>query len=191
MSQSQEAEISLETSLVQLKSRRAQVEIHLLGLKRRISELEREFTRQDALVRSGETRVTVLYELRDRIAEVDTEIERTESAIFEMDYHIERARQGDAEGSVHHLVVEGHQTVAELERLREEILSTLRGLADPIKLHQQLADRHRRLSGRIRETTQKDNSYAAYIGTALFRTSDYDEELAFVMDFLRIARVVA
>ena len=160
-------------------------------MRRRLSELEREFGRQDALVRGGETPVSILYELRDRIADVDSEIERAESAMLDMDTHIERARRGDVEGSVHHLVVEGHQTVAELERLRDEILSTLRGLSGPIRQHQQLADRHRRLSGRIRETTQKDNSYAAYIGTALFRTKDYDAQLAFVIDFLRTARIVA
>ncbi len=186
-----EVTISLETSLVELKSRRAQVEIHLIGLRRRLAEMEREFTRQDGLVRLGDVPVSVLYELRDRIAESDTEIERAESALFEMDLHIKRAQEGDAEGSVHHLVVEGHQTIAELDRLRDEILSTLRGLAAPIKQHQNLAERHRRLSGRIRETTQKDNSYAAYIGTALFRVTDYDENLKFVLDFLRKTRVVA
>ena len=153
--------------------------------------MEREFTRQDGLVRSGNVPVSVLYELRDRIAESDTEIERSESALFEMDLHIKRAQQGDAEGSVHHLVVEGHQTIADLDRLRDEILTSLRNLAEPIKMHQDLADRHRRLSGRIRETTQKDNSYAAYIGTALFRVSDYDERLEYVLDFLRKTRVVA
>ena len=46
----------------------------------------------------------------------------------------------------------------ELDRLRAEILDALRALAEPLERYEQLAERQRLLTARIREVTGKDNS---------------------------------
>ncbi|TAK22082.1 MAG: hypothetical protein EPO26_12415 [Chloroflexota bacterium] len=83
------------------------------------------------------------------------------------------------------------RTSAELDQARQEILTTLRDLAEPIAHFNHLAERQRGLTARVRAATGADNGYAAYIDTALFRATDIDSVVEFVIESIKKARVVA
>jgi chromosome segregation ATPase len=183
--------LNFETSLVELKSRRAQYEIQQIGLRRRLGELEREGVRVEEARRRGEADSQAVFEVRDRRAELSAELERLEGLVCELDDRIARVERGDMSGTVDHLVVASLQASGELDRVRTEILDTLRSLAGPLEAYEQLAERQRSLTTRIREATGKDNSYAAYIDTALLRTADYDDQLQMVVELIKRARVVS
>ena len=180
----------LESSIVELKSSRALMEIQQLGLRRRIGELDREHARLEDARRRGEVDAQPLLEVRERRFDAVREVEQLESAICDMDDRIARAERGDAASSVDHLVVQSLHASAELDRMRTHILDTLRALAEPLQEYEQLAERQRSLTGRTRQATGKNNSYAAYIDTALFRAADYDDQVQLVIETLRRARVV-
>lgn len=180
----------LETSLVELKSRRALMEIQQLGLRRRVGDFDREYARLEAARRRGDADAQALQDLRERRLEAATEMEQLEGTICELDDQIARTEQGDVVSSVDHVIVQSLQASGELDRLRTFILDTVRSLAEPLQQYEQLAERQRSLTGRIRQATGKDNSYAAYIDTALLRASDYDDQLQLVIETLRRARVV-
>jgi hypothetical protein len=133
----------------------------------------------------------MVAELRDRRLEMAAELERLDGLIDQLGDRIARVERGEASGTVDHLVVASTQASDELDRVRTEVLDALRALAGPLELYEQLAERQRALTTRIREATGKDNSYAAYIDTALLRASDYDDQLQFVVELIKRARVVA
>jgi uncharacterized protein YdcH (DUF465 family) len=151
--------IAIDSLLVELKSQRAQVEIQLLGLRKRKG--------------------------------ADAEIERLGEELRVLDRRIERIERGARSDDLDEVSSASLQTSAELDQVRARILDTLRGLAEPLRLHAELAERQRRLSGRIRAVTGKDNSYQAYLDTALIRVSDLDRELESVLELLKRTRPVA
>jgi hypothetical protein len=183
--------LHLETSLLELKSQRAQYEIQQLGLRRRLGELDREQIRLEEARRRGEVDSQAVLEARERRLEMAADLDRLDDLIVQLSDRISRVEQGEASGTFDHLVVTSLEASGELDRVRTEILDALRALAGPLEAYEQLAERQRLLASRIREATGKDNAYAAYIDTALFRTSDYDEQLQFVVELIKRARVVA
>ena len=183
--------LNLDASLLELKSQRAQFEIQQLGLRRRLVELEREEARLEEARRRGEGDSWALHELRDRRHELVAELERLGRLVVVLDDRIGRVERGEASGTFDHLVVTSLEASDEINRLRSQILETLRSLAAPLEQYERLAERQRSLTARIRQATGKDNSYAAYIGTALVRTSDYDERLQYVVELIKRLRVVA
>lgn len=178
--------INLEASLVELKSRRALLEIQQLGLRRRVGEIDREQARAEEARRRGESDATAVQELRERRLETVAELERLESQICELDDRI-----GGGTGGIHHLEMASLQASGEIDRMRTHIQDTLRSLAEPLEILEQLFERQRSLTGRIREATGRDNSYQAYIDTALLRSTDYDDQLQYVVEQLKNARVVS
>ena len=183
--------LNLDASLVELKSQRAQYEIQQLGLRRRLDELDREEARLEEARRRGEGDSQAVHEVRDRRLELAAELDRLAGLVVELDDRIARVERGEASGTFDHLVVTSLEASVELDRVRTQILDALRSLAEPLERYEQLADRQRSLTARIREATGKDNSYAAYIGTALLRAPDYDDQLQFVVELIKRARVVA
>lgn len=181
----------LDDSLVELKSLRAQLEIQILGLRRRANDLERDMARLEQARRRGDVPSGALADARDRLQEVCAEIERTEDAIADLDVRILVTERSGTRGGVHYVEAASQRTSDEIDATRAEVLETIRALAAPIRRYQELAERHGRLSERIRAVTGKDNRYASYIGAALLRSCDQDEEIAFVLDFLKRMRVVA
>ena len=179
------------SSLLELKARRAQIDVQVLALRRRATELEREYARVEEARRRGEAGAMALFEVRDRSAEVAAEIERLEEDALEIDRLLWRAERGDTSATIEPTIIASLQTSADLDRVRAEILEALRGLVEPLARYQHLADRQRLLTGRIREETGKDNSYATYIDTALFRSGDYDADLEYVVELLKKTRVVS
>ena len=183
--------LELDASLLELKSARAQYEIQQLGLRRRVDELVREEQRLEAASRRGEADWQGVHELRDRRAELTAELARLAGLVVELDQRILLVERGEASGTFDHLVATSDEASVELDRVRTEILETLRSLAEPLERYERLAERQRSLTARIREATGKDNSYAAYIGTALVRASDYDGRLQVVLELIKRLRVVA
>ena len=154
--------------LVGLKSQRAQLEIQLLGMRLRLPDLDGA-----------------------RAAELRADIARAEDELAHLESRVERIESGTVPDDVDEVSAASLQTSAELDQVRTHILDALRGLAEPLCRYAELAERQRRLSGRIREATGKDNSYQAYIDTALIRVSDLDEELEAVIELLKATRPVA
>lgn len=183
--------IQLEASLLELKSQRVQLEIQLLGLGHRLGDLHREQRLLEDAVRRGYGSPDRLAEVRERAAELAAEIGHLEVLAGRTAERIAEAEQSDGTASVDEIVLASERASADLERLRTHLLETLRSLAGPLREHERLAERQRRLTRRIREASGKDNSYAAYLDTALMRTSDVDADLQFVLDVLRQTRVVA
>src|SRR5438552_58923 len=97
--------LNLETSLLELKSQRAQYEIQQLGLRRRLGELEREGIRLDEARRRGEGDSQAVHELRERRLELAGELERLGRLVVELDDRIEQVERGEASGTFDHLVV--------------------------------------------------------------------------------------
>lgn len=181
----------LGSSLLELKARRARMDVQLMALRRRATELEREYARAEESRRRGEVGAIALFEVRDRAAEVESDIDRLEEDAHELDRLLWRAENGDATASVEPTIIASLQTSSDIDRVRAEILDALRDLAEPLARYQHLAERQKSLTGRIRDATGKDNSYATYIDTALFRAGDYDADLEFVVELLKRARVVS
>lgn len=180
-----------ESSLLELKARRAQIEVQVLALRRRATDLEREYGRVEEARRRGEAGAMALFEVRDRSAEVAAEIERLEEDAQEIDRLLWRAERGDAAAGIEPTIIASLQTSNDLDRVRDEILDALRELAEPLARYQHLAERQKMLTGRIKDATGKDNSYATYIDTALFRAGDYDADLEYVVELLKRTRVVS
>jgi hypothetical protein len=181
----------LESSLLELKARRARIDVQVLALRRRATELEREYARVEEARRRGEAGAMALFEVRDRSVEVAGEVARLEEDALEIDRLLWRIERGDAVAGIEPTIIASLQTSNDLDRVRAEVLDALRELAEPLVRYQHLAERQRLLTGRIRDATGKDNSYATYIDTALFRAGDYDADLEYVVELLRKARVVA
>ncbi|HEV8633039.1 MAG TPA: hypothetical protein VG370_02190 [Chloroflexota bacterium] len=181
----------LQNSLLEMKSRRAQIDGQLLALRRRAAELEREYARVEEARRRGEVGAAALFAVRDVAAEVAAGIARLEEEAEETDRLLWRAENGDAEAGLEPTIVASLETSAELDRLRSAILDALRALGEPLARYQHLAERQRLLTTRIHEATGRDGSYATYIDTALFRAGDYDADLEYVVERLKKARVVA
>jgi hypothetical protein len=181
----------LELSRLEMKSRRAQIDVQLLALRRRAAELEREYARAEEARRRGEVGAVALFALRDRSSEVAAGIARLEGDAEEIDRLLWRAEHGDARAGLEPTIVASLETSGELDRLRNEILDALRALAEPLARYGHLADRQRLLTTRIQQATGRDSSYATYIDTALFRAGDYDADLEYVVELLKRTRVVA
>jgi DNA repair exonuclease SbcCD ATPase subunit len=179
------------SSLLELKARRAQIDVQVLALRRRATDLEREYARLEEARRRGEAGAMALFEARDRAAEVAAEIDRLEEDAQEIDRLLWRAERGDAQAGIEPTIIASLQTSNDLDRIRDEILDALRALAEPLARYQHLAERQKLLTGRIKDATGKDNSYATYIDTALFRAGDYDPDLEYVVELLKRTRVVS
>jgi hypothetical protein len=183
--------LNLEMSLLELKSQRAQYEIQQLALRRRLVELEREGVRLEEARRRGEGDSQAALDVRERRIDLATELDRLERLGAELDDRIDQVERGEASGTFEHLVVTSLEASGELDRMRTQILDALRSLVEPLEAYEQLAERQRSLSTRIREATGKNNAYAAYLDTALLRASDYDDRLQFVLELIKRLRVVA
>jgi hypothetical protein len=181
----------LEISLVEMNSRRTQIDLQLLALRRRAAELEREYARVEEARRRGEVGAAAVFAVRDCMTEVAAGIARLEGDAEEIDKLLWQREHSDGQAGLEPTIVASLETSAELDRQRAEILEALRALAEPLARYGHLAERQRTLTGRIQEATGRDSSYATYIDTALFRAGDYDADLEYVVELLKKTRVVA
>jgi recombinational DNA repair ATPase RecF len=175
--------------LVQLKSNKAQLEVGLIYLKRRRAELEKRRALLQREAHGGDS--TRLDELVGQIAEVGGEIESRESAVARLAEEIAHAERQAEDDTLGQLLRINDQMAGELGEIRAEVLEALRGLAEPLRRYQELADRKTQLVKRLSNVSARDLSYPNYLDCALFRQVEQDEALRFVLDVLKRQRVVA
>lgn len=175
--------------LVQLKSSRAQLEVGLIYLKRRRAELEKKRTLLERESRGRDREG--LEQLAAQIAGVAEEVAAREEAIGRLAEEIASAEQHARDNTLEQLLLLNDQMAAELGALRSEMLAALRGLADPLRRYQELADRKTQLVKRLASASPRDLSYPNYLDCALLRQDEQDEALRYVLDVLKRQRVVA
>jgi hypothetical protein len=180
--------------LVELKSSKIQLEVGLIYLKRKRTELEKQKGRLEKGPRdraSQETMAQVLAELDGVVREVASR----EQAIRQL---ADQISQGESQGpravgreDVDEMLAANEGMASELAAIRAEILQGLRALAEPLRRHQEIADRKSRLVQRIGTSGGKDLGYPNYIECALLRQDEYDDALRYVLEALKRQRVVA
>src|SRR6476469_1153463 len=109
--------IEIDSTLVELKSQRAQLEIQLLGMRLRLNDMD-----------------------GDRARDMRAEVERTETLASELEQRIARIESGDLHASedVGQVELASLNTSAELDQVRSQILDGLRALAQPLRAYAEL-----------------------------------------------------
>jgi chromosome segregation ATPase len=178
-------------NLLHLKSSKAQLEVGLIYLKRRHSELERQLALVEAQARRGNVPADALAQLRRTVQDHLTQIERRQSEIDEIDGRIQSAQSYSSRNGGSRLSAEHDAVTAEIAQIRQEVLITLRALAGPLRRYEQLAERKGQLARELFAVTGRDQSYTNYIEGALLRQSEFEGELRYVVELLKKARIVA
>jgi|SRR5579884_1398135 small-conductance mechanosensitive channel len=178
-------------NLVTLKSTKAQLEVGLIYLKRRHSELERQL----ALVQSQHNRTRLhpdaLLQLQRTVQDHAIQIERRKREIQELDERIHLAQTQTERNGLQYLSAEHAAVTAQISEIREQILASLRQLAGPLRRYEELVEQKNRLVRDIAERTGRDQAYANYIESALLRQSEYVDDVKYTVETLRRQRVVA
>jgi chromosome segregation ATPase len=178
-------------TLVSLKSMKAQLEVGQIYLKRRHGELVRQLA---AVEGQAGTRGTIhpdaLAQLQRTVQEHAVQIERRNLEIQDIEERI-RALQNQSERSGTALLSEQNQVTAEIAEIRIQILAALRQLAGPLQQYEQLAERKNRLADEISAKTGRNQAYVNYIESALFRQTEYIDDVRYVVEALKRQRVVA
>ena len=178
-------------NLVALKSTKAQLEVGLIYLKRRHSELERQL----ALVQSqrGQPRIhpDALQQLQRTVQDHAIQIERRKREIQEIEERIQIAQMQTERNGLQYLSAEHASVTAQISEVREQILATLKQLAEPLHRYEELVEQKNHLVRDIAERTGRDQAYTNYIESALLRQSEYVDEVKYSVEVLRRQRVVA
>jgi chromosome segregation ATPase len=184
-------QVSDVENLVALKSTKAQLEVGLIYLKRRHAELERQL----ALVQGqrGHPRLhpDALLQLQRTVQDHAIQIERRKREIQEIEERIQALQSQSERGDLQRLSAEHAEVTRQIGELRERILATLRELAGPLRQYEELAERKGYLARAIAERTGRDQAYTNYIESALFRQSEYDDDVRYTLETLRRQRIVA
>jgi len=167
-------------NVINLKAERAHLDVRVVFLKRRWHDVERQYRRADGaerrrLVPALDAVVTELRETQLRLQELEVEISRVSA---------------DEPGGLAVAERCDEQLAEELDSLRLEILSKLAECAEPIRRYQRLAEQKSRLARDLTSRTGRDRGYANYLDCSLLRKPEYFGHLAFVVEYLKSARVV-
>ncbi|MGH2457973.1 MAG: hypothetical protein ACRDIY_03805 [Chloroflexota bacterium] len=178
-------------NLVALKSTKAQLEVGLIYLKRRHSELERQLSLVQS--RRGEPRIhpDALQQLQRTVQDHAIQIERRKREIQEIEERIQIAHLQTERNGLEFLSAEHASVTAEISEVREQILEALKQLAGPLRRYEELVEQKNRLVRGIVERTGRDQAYSNYIEGALLRQSEYVDEVKYAVEALRRQRVVA
>lgn len=176
-------------SLVGLKASKVQLEVALICLKRRQAEMERRRTRladqaDDPVVAA---RLVVLG--RD-LEVIGDEVIQGEQAIRDVNDRIDRTSRQAIDEGLEELLVANAGMSEELSALRFEILDGLRGLAEPLRRYQEVADRKSRLVRKL-GSMGKDLSYPNYLECSLLRQTEFDDDLRYLVEAIKHLHVVA
>jgi hypothetical protein len=174
--------------LLLLKSSRAQLEVGLIYLKRRRAELEKQ---RAALERDPKADRSRLATLVQTIASVTTEVATREESARTLIAEIAEAERRAQDETVEQSLLLNEQMATELSAIRGVVLKALAELADPLRRYQELADRKTQLVKRLAASSERDLAYPNYLDCALFRQSEQDEALRYVLDVLKRQRVVS
>lgn len=178
-------------NLVALKSTKAQLEVGLIYLKRRHSELERQLSLVQSQRNQSRIHPDALLQLQRTVQDHAIEIERRKREIQELEQRIQNAQLQSERSGLQYLSAEHASVTAQISELREQILASLRQLAEPLRRYEELVAQKNRLVREISERTGRDQAYSNYIESALLRQSEYIDDLKYAVETLRRQRVVA
>ena len=174
-----------------MRSKKAQLEVGLLYLKRRHVELQRQLVAAEKQARRGQAESELVDKLRASVGDHASQIEVHTAEIMALDGQIQSAQSQIERNGADGLAAENEAVTAEIGEVRAEILEALRLLAAPLRKYEALADKKSLLSGELAAKTGRSQAYADYIGGALFRQSEYVDDIRYVVETLRRLRVVA
>jgi chromosome segregation ATPase len=178
-------------SILVMRSNKAQLEIALLYLKRRHTELKRQLVSAERLSRAGTSQAELVVRLRSTVTDHATQIERHNLEITELDEQIQAAQSRIEKNGAEGLTAENEAVTAQIGEVRGQILDVLRQLAEPLRRYESLAEKKGQLSGQLASKTGRSQAYVDYIDGALFRQSEYVDDLRYVVEAIRRHRVVA
>jgi chromosome segregation ATPase len=177
-------------NVVSLRSTKAQLEVGLIYLQRRHTELERQLTLVESQGRHANLHPDALAQLRRTVQEHAIQIERRKREIQDIDERIGALHARVERFGSKHLHGEHDEVTKEIAQIREKVLSTLKDLADPLKRYDELIERKNQLARDIAARTGRNQAYANYIEGALIRQSEYVDEVKFALEALKRIRVV-
>jgi len=178
-------------SLLVLKSTKAQLEVGLIYLKRRHTELQRQLELVESQGKRSSIHPDALAQLQRTVQEHAIQIERRRREIQEIDERIQHAQVYADRGGTGHLSAENEVVTAEIAEIREQVLRVLGQLAEPLRRYEQLVERKNQLARDLQARTGRDQSYANYIEGALLRQAEYADDVRYTVETLRKQRVVA
>jgi predicted nucleic acid-binding Zn-ribbon protein len=176
-------------TLVGLKSSKIQLEVALICLRRRQAEMEK---RRSRLADQADDPIIAarLAALEGDLEVIGVEVVRAEQAVREVNDRIERMSRQAIDEGLEELLVAHAGMAQELGALRADILKALRDLAEPLRRHQEIADRKGRLVRKL-ANLGKDLSYPNYLDCSLLHQAEQDDDLRFVVEAIKHLRVVA
>lgn len=178
-------------NVVSLRSTKAQLEVGLIYLQRRHAELERQLALVEGQGRRTSVHPDALAQLRRTVQEHAIQIERRKREIQEIDERILSLQARSERGRPQLLSAEHDEVTQEIAQVREQVLATLRQLAEPLRRYEALVERKSQLAREIATRTGRNQAYANYIDGALIRQGEYSEDVRFALEALRRIRVVA
>jgi len=178
-------------NVVGLRSTKAQLEVGLIYLQRRYGELEKQLALIESQGRRANLHPDALAQLRRTVQEHAIQIERRKREIQEIDERIAALHaRGERFGSSQ-LTGEHDEVTKEIARIREQVLTTLKDLAEPMRRYDELVERKNQLARDLAARTGRSQAYANYIEGALIRQSEYTDDVKFALEALKRIRVVA
>ena len=178
-------------NLLSLRSTKAQLEVGLIYLRRRSAVLQHQLTLAESQEKRGTIHADALSQLQNTVQEHSVQIERRSLEIQEIEARIRALQHQTERGGAAGLLSENDQVTSEIADLRRQILAALRGISGPLRRYEQLAGQKNRLADEIAARTGRNQAYANYIESALFRQKEYVDDVQYVVEALKRQRVVA
>lgn len=178
-------------NLLALRSTKAQLEVGLIYLKRRHGELARQLAAVQTQGRRGSLHPDALLQLQRTVQDHSVEIERRSREIQQLDDRIEALQRVTERSTPQSLAAENDAVTAEISEVREQILTALRQLAEPLRRFEALAERKSRLVTDLAARTGRNQAYQNYIDGSLLREAEFVDDVRYSVETLRRQRVVA
>jgi chromosome segregation ATPase len=184
--------MTLQTdNILSLRSMKAQLEVGLIYLKRRHSELQRELAVAESQEKRGGIHPAALSQLRSSVQDHAIQIERRNLEIKELEDRIQAIQARVERSGPQGLATEHDDVTGQISDVRKQILAALRDLAEPLRRYEALAARKSQLATEISARTGRNQAYVNYIEGALFRQSEFVDDVKYAVEAIRRQRVVA
>jgi hypothetical protein len=177
-------------SLLLLRSTKAQLEVGLIYLKRRLGELQRQLATAEYQSQSGPTQAESIERLQASISDHAVQIDHRSAEIRDLEDRIQAAQLQVERNGADNLTAENYAVTSEIGEIREQILAALRDLAEPLRRYELLAEKKNQLTNQLATRTGRSLAYTNYIEGALFRQAEYVDDVRYTVEALRRQRVV-
>ena len=177
-------------SLLLLRSTKAQLEVGLIYLKRRLGELQRQLAAAENQSLSDPSQAESRERLRASISDHTIQIDHRSAEIKELEDRIQAAQLQIERNGADNLTAENYAVTSEIGEIREQILTALRDLAEPLRRYELLAEKKNQLTNQLATRTGRSLAYTSYVEGALFRQAEYVDDVRFTVEALRRQRVV-